>query len=240
MLPGSDAAALHRREYKFVYRRESFDTLREILSVNARPVQFGESPVSEVRSIYFDDDRLTSCLQSVDGIDPRNKVRIRWYNRHWPAGSITFELKHKRGNYVRKSRTSIKSDAAFEEQPFTEIIASLAAALPEEQAAWLHARANPTMLVSYRREHFLDRDSSIRMTLDYGIQGHDQTGCARPSHGTALPLDDVVVLEVKAPVGCESEVHRLLYPLKPRVVRFSKYAQCCALMGWHGMAASEI
>jgi hypothetical protein len=236
----SDAAALHRREYKFLYHREFLDDLCDILSVNARAIRFGNSAVSHVQSIYFDDDHLTSCRQSLDGIDPRNKVRLRWYDNDWPSDHAIFELKHKRGNYVSKSRTSVAVGSNFKDQPFTQIKSTLTDALPPEQAAWLAAWWNPTMLVSYNRQHFLDRDTPIRMTLDYDIQGFDQTAAAKPNKHFSLPYDEVVVLEVKAPVGHEADVNRLLYPLKPRLARLSKYAQCCALMGWQGDITSEI
>jgi hypothetical protein len=236
----SDAAARHRREYKFVYRRGFLDELRDVLSVNARAISFSDSPESQVRSIYFDNDHLVSCRQSLDGIDPRNKVRIRWYDRDWPEEHVIFELKKKRSNYISKSRTSVSMGSAFEDQPYTEIKTKLAAALPPEQAAWLAAWSNPTMLVSYRRQHFLDPNSPIRMTLDYDIEGFDQTASSEPTNLFSLPYDQVVVLEVKAPMGFEAEVNRLLYPLKPRLSRFSKYAQCCAIMGWQGDIASEL
>jgi hypothetical protein len=235
-----DAAALHRREFKFIYRREILDELRDVLSVNARAIQFGERPESQVRSIYFDDDHLVSCRQSLDGIDPRSKMRIRWYDRDWPEEHLIFELKNKRSNYINKLRTSVAMGRAFEDQTYTDIKTKLAAALPARQAARLAAWSNPTMLVSYRRQHFLDRDTPIRLTLDYDLEGFDQTASSKPTNLFSLPCDQVVVLEVKAPVGFEAEVNRLLYPLKPRLSRFSKYAQCCAIMGWHGDIASEL
>ena len=230
---------MHRREFKFVYQRKFLDELRDVLSVNARAIQFGDRPVSEVRSIYFDNDHLASCRQSLDGIDPRCKVRLRWYDRDWPKEHVSFELKNKRSNYISKLRTSVSIGHAFGDQPYTDIKTKIATALPPEQAAWLAAWPNPTMLVSYRREHFLDRDTPIRMTLDYDVEGFDQTASTKPINLFSLPYDQVVVLEVKAPRGFEAEVNRLLYPLKPRLSRFSKYAQCCAMMGWQGDIASE-
>ena len=62
----------------------------------------------------------------------------------------------------------------------------------------------------------------------------------KPNNRFPLPYDEVVVLEVKAPVGYEADVNKLLYPLKPRLARLSKYAQCCAIMGWQGDITSEI
>ena len=236
----SDAAAIHRREFKFIYPRTALDDLRDVLSVNARAIAFGDGPVSEVRSIYFDDDHLTSCRQSLDGIDPRNKVRIRWYDRPWPQEHVIFELKHKRGNYVSKSRSSVSLGQGVEEQSYAEIRAKLSAALPSSQAARLAAWWNPTMLVSYRRQHFLDRNTPIRMTLDYDIHGFDQSASSRPTNLFGVPYDEVVVLEVKAPIGFEADVNQLLYPFKPRLSRMSKYAQCCAIMGWQGDVTGEI
>ena len=154
MLP--DASTQHRREYKFVYPGVMLQDLADLLSVNARATKFGEHDESHVRSIYFDDIRLSSCWQSLDGIDPRNKVRLRWYDREWPLEHAVFELKQKRGYYIDKTRSAVRLGADLQGQSYSWLTDKLRALLPPGQMAWLDLWPEPTMLVSYRRQHFVD------------------------------------------------------------------------------------
>ena len=54
--------------------------------MNLTPIAFGAGEVSLVSSIYFDDDQLNSCRESLAGVNRRTKVRLRWYDRPLPAG----------------------------------------------------------------------------------------------------------------------------------------------------------
>ena len=72
-----------RRETKCLLPNGDVGKFRKLLEGNARRLIHNE-PVSTVRSIYFDDVRLSDCHANLDGISPRRKVRLRWYDSLTP------------------------------------------------------------------------------------------------------------------------------------------------------------
>lgn len=226
-----DDVTAERCELKFVFPSGSVDALRDVLELNARRVQFGDTPVSRVHSIYFDDHRGSSCEESLAGVARRVKLRLRWYDAPFPATTAYFEVKRRLGQLTRKERTPIELPDRLDGIPYAELVPGLVEALDPEAAAMLAVRGLPTQLVAYRREHFRDPDSPIRVTLDHSIEGFPQLGLRAPARVDGIALERLAVIEVKVPPGGEAEVRRLLHPLAPRLSRCSKYVHCCLADG---------
>ena len=227
-----DAVTTHRRELKFPFDRADVGKLSALLEANARRVVFGAKVVSSVASIYFDDERFTAVHQSLAGVARRTKVRLRWYDEPMAHGDLFFEVKHRRGLDIHKRRVPLRTSAPLDTWRYRDLTTGLAELLDDDQAAMLAAGPEPTVLVAYRRQHFRDPESDVRLTLDYDIVGCDQLGLLRPARRFGVPLHDLAVLEVKAPPTRLDAVPRLLFPLKPRLLRSSKYVQCCLQMDW--------
>lgn len=227
--PGlSPPVDLERRECKFLFPGGDVAALRDVLSINARPIAFGWGSFSRVSSIYFDDARMTSFIESCDGVPRRVKLRLRWYDADFGRRCF-FELKHRRGTAVRKERVPFELSAPIDGIPYDTLLGKLFAGLDERKAALLARRSVPTVLVSYRREHFVDPESGVRLTLDYDVEGFVQLGAARPTRHLGESVEGLVVVEAKAPEGEQLAVRRVLFPLTPRLRRCSKYAHCCLL-----------
>lgn len=226
-----DGVTARRREMKFVFDGSCVDVLRDVLEVNARRVAFGDGPVSRVNSIYFDDARLSSAAESLAGVSRRVKLRLRWYDENFARRGLFFEVKRRNGQIISKDRTPLEAADAIDRIPYEQLTAWLSEVLAPEPAALLSLRPIPITLVSYRREHFRDRDSSIRLTLDYQIEAFSQLGLQRPSRFLGVALDRLTVVEVKTLAADEHLVRRLLFPLKPRLARCSKYVHCCLADG---------
>jgi len=232
-LAADDAVTAERREMKFVYRAHDVDAIRCVLEGNLRRVQFGADPVSRVNSIYFDDDHLSACEESLAGVSRRWKLRLRWYDRPLPGRRVFFEEKVRRGVMIAKQRVAFDVAEPLGAVSFSAILGALDHTLDEALSARLALRGDPAVLVAYRREHFRDRESRARVTLDYDVVGYDQRGKPRPTRGAGSPVHDLVVVEVKTPPDEEMLARRLLFPLRPRLSRCSKYALCCERMGWN-------
>src|SRR5262245_61261986 len=95
--PRADAVTSFRREVKFVYRCDEAARLAAMLDARCEPVRFGENESSEVNSIYFDDDRLTSVSESLAGVSRRIKLRLRWYDAPLARDRAFFEIKRRNG-----------------------------------------------------------------------------------------------------------------------------------------------
>lgn len=195
-------------------------------------IRFGTADESRVHSIYFDDDQLSSCEESLAGISRRTKLRLRWYDADLSTGPAWFEVKRREGTMVRKLRTPLRLPAPMSEMGYGALMAALHAAMPEAHAAALALRSRPTMLVSYRRRHFRDPSTGMRLTLDHDISGMDQRSAVAPTRRFAVPIPDLVLVEAKVKPGDEPALRRLLAPMQPRPTRSSKYLTCCAHMGW--------
>ena len=87
----ANGVTLSRREVKFAMPQADFGKLTSILEVNCRRINHGHK-TSLVSSIYFDDFRMSSCHESLDGVSKRSKVRWRWYNDGDSEGRFFFEI----------------------------------------------------------------------------------------------------------------------------------------------------
>jgi hypothetical protein len=217
---------MKRRELKFRLPGADVPALCRLLSFSTEPVAFADR-VSQVHSIYLDDSEMASCRESLAGVGHRLKIRIRWYDATRPGDLAFLEFKRRAGEVVTKERIRLKDSSRIGELPFSGLRDFLAGQLDEEHRQALGGRVQPTALVSYRRRHFIDPRSGIRLTVDYDLEGFDQTASPVLSRrfGTALPEE--VVLEAKLPGNEVDRLREILYPIGPRLSRFSKYVRCC-------------
>jgi hypothetical protein len=65
---GDDAVTFARRELKYALPGADATKIIATLSTNLEPVSFGDAADSGVSSIYFDNDQLVSCRESMDGV----------------------------------------------------------------------------------------------------------------------------------------------------------------------------
>ena len=114
---------------------------------------------------------------------------------------------------------------------YHEIRSNLQVLLPSEYHSDLLELSEATVLVEYKREHFMSQDESLRITLDYDIAFYDQYNREFISSEFGVSSGDLVVVEGKAPIGRESELSELLYPLCLRAQRNSKYVSGCQQLG---------
>ena len=54
-------------------------------------------PKRKVNSIYFDNSKLNSIRENLDGVSNKKKVRLRWYGRQTNLEEPILEIKSKRG-----------------------------------------------------------------------------------------------------------------------------------------------
>ena len=229
--PRADLAL--RREIKYAYRQADIDRVRGVLETNCERLVYA-GRVSTVRSIYFDDFRLSSAAANLDGVGRRRKLRLRWYDSLAPGRQVFFEVKWRRHEVGGKQRFGLTCGRDVGELTYDAIRQGLLAALPEGPAELLRLYPEPTVLVEYRREHFAAPtvgSGQLRLTLDYDLRFYDQGGRRRPTTDFGVPAHDLMVLEGKAPPGHERDLGALLHPLRPKATRCSKYVHGCRHLG---------
>ena len=224
----SDLAS--RREVKFVVPGTDLGKLRSILDANCRRLVHNDR-ISTVRSIYFDDVRLSACQANLAGVGKRQKLRLRWYDSLEPGAGFFFEIKWRDNRVTGKHRLQLRAATPLTGMSYRQIMDSLIEALPAQHVEQVLRSSEPVAIVEYKREHFASFDGTLRITLDYDLAFYDQTGKANVNTSFPHRLPNLIVVEGKTPVGRERELKQLLYPLSLRAGRCSKYVHGCRLLG---------
>lgn len=219
-----------RRELKFVVSAAHLDPLRRLLEGNGRR-QIFNGEVSLVHSLYFDDATLSACRANLNGLGRRRKLRLRWYDRPLPGNEAFLEIKWRDNRTTGKHRLCLRSGESLWTLPYRTILAQIAAAVPERYLPTLAQYSEPTLLVEYRREHFIAYERPLRVTLDYGVVYYDQTGKQRIWTSLGRRHEGLVVVEGKLPAGHEQDLRSFLHPFAARVDRCSKYVHGCQMLG---------
>lgn len=222
-----------RKEMKFTFAHADVDRIRRVLEVSCRQQIFADR-VSCVRSVYFDDARLSCLRANLDGIGQRQKLRLRWYDAPLPAGDAVVEIKWRNNRLTGKHRFLLHSRQPLLELSYRQIQRELERTLPAAFAPVIVRYSEPIVLVEYRRQHFRLRESGVRLTIDYDLAYYDQTGRPAISNRFRQPVPNLVVIEGKTSVGEEQLLRRVLTPLVPRVDRCSKYVRGCRMLGLWG------
>ncbi|MGI9474687.1 MAG: polyphosphate polymerase domain-containing protein [Rubripirellula sp.] len=218
-----------RREVKYAIDRVDVGKLRRLLDGNCERLVHNHK-VSLVRSIYFDDAQLSACRANLNGLSARRKFRLRWYDSLQPQRDFFFEIKWRDNRVTGKHRFQLRSETPLHEMTYAQIVRQLEHRTPEYLIRDLLLYNEPIVIVEYKREHFSTGDG-LRITLDYDLTYYDQTAKRSVSTRFPRPLEGLVVLEGKTPVGRETELRRWLHPLQARATRCSKYVHGCRIVG---------
>ncbi|MBR3928074.1 MAG: polyphosphate polymerase domain-containing protein [Clostridia bacterium] len=187
-----------RHEMKIEISKADFFELRMRLGAVMKRDENGENGKYEIRSLYFDtaDDR--ALMEKIDGVNKREKYRIRLYNRN--ADFIKLEVKRKIAGLTNKEscvidrkrvQAILDGDTAWMPLHETELIRNLYDKMKYE-SFW------PKTIVEYTREAFLYDAGNVRVTLDYDIRTGMQVKDFLKSDAITVPVwDDRILLEVK-------------------------------------------
>ena len=218
-----------RREVKYAVENVDIGKLRQLLDGNCERLVHNHK-VSSVRSIYFDDAKLSACRDNLNGLSARRKFRLRWYDSLKPQKDFFFEIKWRDNRVTGKHRLQLRSEIPLCKLNYSQIVRELESCTPEYLIRDLLTYNEPILIVEYKREHFSTRDG-LRITLDYEINFYDQTAKRVVSTHFPQRLEGLAVLEGKTPVGRETELRRWLHPLQARATRCSKYVHGCHKIG---------
>lgn len=220
----------NRRETKFALVSADIGKVRKVLETNSRR-QIHNHEVSTVRSIYFDDVRLSACRANLDGIGQRRKVRLRWYDRPLPGNDSYLEIKWRDNKVTGKHRLRVRCEHSLGELSFAQMRELFLDSIPPRYLPYLLRYSEPIVTVEYKREHFTSRDNRLRATIDYDLTFYNQLGKQQASTRFGHRLTNFMVLEGKTPVGCENELRAMFAPLSLRACRCSKYVYGCRELG---------
>jgi len=186
-----------------------------------------EFPVGQVNSLYFDTYDLEQYHRSDNGEYRKDKVRLRWYGDHLPAGGevpVFLEVKHRRGfaGSKRRSRLMIPVEKLAMEKLNEGILTRVE--LMEELGRlgyFSDKPLRPVIYICYQRQRFYEILTNTRISHDVGIQGTVIAPDLLP--GQPLIRLPGGVLEIKGPtMEIPVSLRQRLVP-DIRWSRFSKY-----------------
>ena len=123
-----------------------------------------------IRSLYFDNASDKALKEKIDGVNKREKFRIRFYN--YDTSVIHLEKKSKiNGLCLKDSAVLTKEQAQDIVNGNLEWMPSSNIPLIVELYAKMKSQGlKPKTIVDYTREPFVFAPGNVRITLDYNIR----------------------------------------------------------------------
>ena len=216
-----------RHEWKIEISAADLLALRSRLRVLMDPDEHAVNGRYLIRSLYFDTPTDKALREKIDGVDRREKFRVRYYNGD--MGFLSLEKKSKLNGLSNKEAVQITAEQA-------RTIAAGNIPEPREDAPPLLRELcvkmrtqglRPKTVVDYTREPFVYRPGNVRVTFDYGIRtGLGCTDFLNPELVTVPAGDAPILMEVKWDAFLPDVIRDAIQLTGRRSAAFSKYAQC--------------
>ena len=180
-----------------------------------------------IRSLYFDNLNDKALREKIDGVNLREKFRIRYYNGD--PSVLHLEKKSKRAGLGTKYSANLTPEEA-QKLVDGDLAWMMESGRPLVQELYCKMRyqgLRPTTIVDYTREPFIYRPGNVRVTFDYDIRtGLRCTDFLNPACVTVPAGDAPILLEVKWDAFLPAVIRDAVQTPGRRVEAFSKYAQC--------------
>ena len=180
-----------------------------------------------IRSLYFDNASDKALREKIDGVNMREKFRIRYYNDD--LSLIKLEKKSKRNGLGTKYSAKLSTEEAQQivDGNLDWMMDSGRPLVQELYCKMKYQGMRPKTIVDYTREPFIYRPGNVRVTFDYNIRtGLNCTDFLNPECVTIPAGDAGIILEVKWDDYLPSIIRDAVQTPGRRVTAFSKYAQC--------------
>lgn len=217
----------YRHEWKHILGASDMIAIRQRLRAVANVDANAVDGKYLIRSLYFDNLSDQALREKLDGVNRREKFRIRYYNGD--PSQIHLEKKGKYNGLGTKERALLSAQEAQRiVDGDLEWMLSSGRPLVQELYVKMTSRGlKPRTIVDYTREPFVYAPGNVRVTLDYhirtGLQCTDflNVDCVTIPAGT-----DVTILEVKWDEFLPSVIRDAIQLGSRQTTSFSKYAAC--------------
>lgn len=218
----------YRHEFKYICTEEQLsiiqNRLNNLLKIDKHAKKDGKYTI---RSLYFDDYDNRCYYENENGIDPREKFRIRIYN--CDENHISLELKQKYRGKTHKVQEPISKDIV---NSFINNNISYSENYgPLLKKLYLLNKTKfmkPVIIVEYERIPYVYSNGNVRITLDKNISSSrniknffDKNISKRPITSTGIHI-----LEVKYDEFLPDYIYNNLQLNNLEQTAFSKYYLC--------------
>ncbi len=216
-----------RHEWKHEITPMDRRVLSARLSAVAQRDSHGQNGRYNIRSLYFDDSRDTALLEKINGVNRRDKFRLRYYDGD--TSYICLEKKSKYNGLCGKRAALL---GAKEVQRILDGGWNWMPACGRPLVQELYSRMQggglrPKTIVDYTRDAFLFPAGNVRVTLDFHLRtGLHSTDFLNPACVTVPAGDAPVILEVKWDEFLPDIIREIIQLPGRHTSSFSKYAAC--------------
>ena len=216
----------YRHEYKHEISLGDMLALRSRLSAVMKKDVHAIDGRYFIRSLYFDNAQDKALMEKINGVNIREKFRIRYYN-HDPS-VIHLEKKSKINGLCLKDSTKLTKEMAqaIVQGDYTWMMDSGEPLIQELYTKMMSQGLRPKTIVDYEREPFVFAPGNVRVTLDYNIRtGLGCTDFLNPDCAT-VPTGNAIILEVKWDEYLPDIIRDAIQLPSCRTGTYSKYAVC--------------
>lgn len=217
----------YRHEWKHQINQSDLLTLRSRLSAITGRDSHAKDGTYEIRSLYFDNLTDKVLREKLDGVNKREKFRIRYYNGD--TGLIRLEKKSKTNNLCLKQSIAltIEQTRSISQGEYDWMATSPEPLIQELYSKIISQGLRPKVIVDYIREPFVYAPGNVRITLDYKIRtGLKCTDFLNPDCITVPIPDSPIILEVKWDEYLPVIIRKAVGLTNRQAQAFSKYAAC--------------
>ena len=217
----------YRHEWKHELNYADLLSIRQRLRAVAEPDPHAKDGRYLIRSLYFDNLDDKALREKVDGVNLREKFRIRYYNGN--TNLIHLEKKSKRNGLGTKYSADITAEEVQKllDGDLSWMMDSGRPLIQELYVKMKYQGLRPKTIVDYTREPFIYRPGNVRVTFDYDIRTSLDCSDFLNADNVTLPAGDpLILLEVKWDEYLPSIIRDAVQEPGRRVTAFSKYAQC--------------
>ena len=217
----------YRHEWKHEISYADLLAIRQRLRAVAESDPHAQGGRYLIRSLYFDNLDDKALREKIDGVNLREKFRIRYYN----GDTSVIHLEKK----SRRAGLGTKFSAALSREEAQRIVNGnpdwmMDSGRPLVQELYCKMRYQglcPKVIVDYTREPFIYRPGNVRVTFDYDIRtGLSCTDFLNPDCVTIPAGDAPILLEVKWDAFLPNIIRDAVQTPGRHAEAFSKYAQC--------------
>ena len=217
----------YRHEWKHELAYVDLLCIRARLRAVAEPDPHVVDGKYQIRSLYFDNLRDKALREKVDGVNMREKFRIRYYNGD--TSVIHLEKKSKINGLGTKFSAPLSAEEAQQvvDGDIDWMLASPYPLIQELYSKMRNQGLRPKTIVDYTREPFVYKPGNVRVTFDYDVRtGLSCTDFLNPDCVTIPAGDSPIILEVKWDAFLPSVIRDCVQTPGRHAAAFSKYAQC--------------
>lgn len=217
----------YRHEWKHEISYGDLLTLRQRLSAVMKSDAHAVDGRYTIHSLYFDNASDKALREKLDGVNIREKFRIRYYNDD--TSLIHLEKKSKMNGLCRKESAALSPEQvqAIVNGRYAWMIKSGVPLIRELYSKMMVQGLRPKMMVDYTREPFVFAPGNVRVTLDHHIRtGMNPTDFLAPGCVTIPAGAAPIILEVKWDAYLPDMIRDAVQLPNCHASSFSKYAVC--------------